>query len=404
MRRIVFVNRFYAPDHSATAQILTDLARGLVERGYEVHVIASQGLYDDPSIKLVPEEVRDGVHVHRVPTPVYQRHNLAKRAMGYISVYRAFASAARKFVEAGDIVVVKTDPPLLSVFVERAIRGRGAHLMNWLQDIYPEIAVQLGVPFFRGPVAMCLAQQRDTSWRHAHTNIVLGCRMAEVVKARVIGHDKIAIIPNWTDDEAIQPVDRFENILRETWGLKNKFVVGYSGNLGRAHEYDTLLEAARLLKHRDDIIFLFVGGGHHITTLKARVDEYGIASQFQFRPYQDHSQLKYSLGVCDIHWLSLRPEVEGLIVPSKFYGIAAAGRPTIAITAVNGEISRLIKEHGCGVQVDPGDAHALSRTITQLADDRRIVDDMGHAARLMIDTKFSRQHAFDAWDSLLASV
>ncbi|MDF2116063.1 glycosyltransferase family 4 protein [Roseiarcaceae bacterium H3SJ34-1] len=403
MRRVFFVNRFYAPDHSATAQILSDLAVALVQRGHEVHIIASQGLYDDPAAKLPLEETLDGVIVHRVPVPAYDRNNLGKRAFGYLFVYRQLASALRKLIGAGDIVVAKTDPPLLSVVVERAIRGKGAVLINWLQDVYPEVAAHLGVPFVKGPVSNILARFRDRSLERAYKNVVLGVRMADVVRQRGVHSNKIAIIHNWTDDQEILPVPHSSNRLRNEWGLENKFVVGYSGNLGRAHEFDTLLEAARQLHDREDIVFLFIGSGHHFARLKALVDEFRIAKQFQFRPYQARKDLKNSLGVADVHWLSLRPELEGLIVPSKFYGIAAAGRPTIAVTVADGEIGRLVEEHECGVQVNPGDGAALAQTIKRLADDPSKVDEMGRRARSLIDTTYSRKRAVDQWDELLRS-
>lgn len=403
MRRVFFVNRFYAPDHSATAQILSDLSVALVQRGHEVHIITSQGLYDDPSAELPLEEILDGVHVHRVSVPAYDRNNLGKRALGYLFIYRQLASALRRLIRVGDIVVAKTDPPLLSIVTERAIRGKDAILFNWLQDVYPEVAAQLGVPFVKGPVSNVLAWFRDGSLERAHKNVVLGVRMAEVVEQRGVHPDKIVIVPNWTDDEEIEPVSHASNHLRRDWGLENKFVVGYSGNLGRAHEFETLLEAARLIRERKDIVFLFIGSGHHFSKLKTLVKDFGISEQFQFRPYQERKDLKYSLGVADVHWLSLRPNLEGLIVPSKFYGIAAAGRPTIAVTAADGEIARLVKEHKCGVQVDPGAGNALADAIVNLADNRAAVDEMGRQARSLIDTTYNRKRAIQLWDELLRS-
>jgi colanic acid biosynthesis glycosyl transferase WcaI len=227
--------------------------------------------------------------------------------------------------------------------------------------------------------------------------------MANVVQQRGVHSSKIAIIHNWTDDQEILPVPHSSNHLRNEWGLENKFVVGYSGNLGRAHEFDTLLEAARQLHDREDIVFLFIGSGHHFARLRVLVDEFRIAKQFQFRPYQARKDLKNSLGVADVHWLSLRPELEGLIVPSKFYGIAAAGRPTIAVTAADGEIGRLVEEHQCGVQANPGDGGALAATIKRLADDTSKIDEMGRRARSLIDTTYSRVRAVDRWDELLRS-
>ena len=137
------------------------------------------------------------------------------------------------------------------------------------------------------------------------------------------------VIHNWSDDQSVHPVAPVGDPLRADWGLQGKFVVGYSGYLGRAHEYDTLLAAAQLLKDNTDVVFLFIGGGHQHETMKQEIQRRGLERSFQFRPYQPADVLSYSLSAPDVHWISLKPEMEGLIVPSKFYGVAAAGvRPS----------------------------------------------------------------------------
>src|SRR5262249_6962672 len=150
------------------------------------------------------------------------------------------------------------------------------------------------------------------------------------------------------------------------WGLQDRFVIGYSGNLGRGHEFETLLAAAEQLRDVPEILFLLIGGGSGFDALQQKGAERRLDVLFHFLPYQERDRLKYSLPAIDVHWLSLRPELEGLIVPSKFYGVAAAGRPTIAITSPQGEIARLIKRHGCGVVVEPGDAVRLANHLRRL--------------------------------------
>ena len=209
---------------------------------------------------------------------------------------------------------------------------------------------------------------------------------------------------NWCDDEDIRPVSASENRLRREWGLENRFVVGYSGNLGRSHEYATVLDAASRLRDEPRIVFLFIGGGSRLDELARRVRETGLAAQFRFLPYQERVRLKFSLGVPDLHWLSLKPELEGLIVPSKFYGIAAAGRPVIAVTASDGEIARLVRDHRCGVAIAPGDGAALAETLRHLAANPGAVAEMGLRARAMLDARFTRRQAFADWERLLETI
>jgi colanic acid biosynthesis glycosyl transferase WcaI len=130
----------------------------------------------------------------------------------------------------------------------------------------------------------------------------------------------------------------------------------------------------------------------------------GLEANFRFMPYQDRAHLKDSLGVSDVHWLSLKSELEGLIVPSKFYGIAAAGRPIIAITARDGEIARLAEDHACGFGIVPGHAQELTTLLKRLSTDQKSLQAMGKRAREMLDTHFTRRQAFERWGQVLAKI
>jgi glycosyltransferase involved in cell wall biosynthesis len=227
--------------------------------------------------------------------------------------------------------------------------------------------------------------------------------MADKVASRGILKDRIHVIANWSEDDEIVPVAASDNPLRREWGLENKFVVGYSGNLGRAHEFDTVLGAAERLRSNSDIVFLCIGGGHLLNALAKSVQERGLGN-FRFMDYQDQALLKFSLCASDVHWISLKPEVEGLIVPSKVYGIAAAGRPVIAICAKNGEIAKLVEQYQCGCVVEPGNADALVNSILQLSQDIELRTKMGRHARAMLEAHFTRRQALERWRYLLEHI
>ena len=227
---------------------------------------------------------------------------------------------------AGDIVIAKTDPPLLAVVAMPAAHRRGAHVINWLQDIYPETAMVLGVPPMRGPAAAVSAAWRDRSLRRAAATVVVGDLMARKVEALGAPPARVHVIANWCNDEDIRPLAGARNPLREAWGLDGKFVLGYSGNLGRAHEFDTVLAAAEALRHDSRIVpddwrrQAFRRPGRHRAAAPAR-------RRIPLHALSTAELLPYSLAAADLHWLLLNPALEGLIVPSKFYGIAAAGKP-----------------------------------------------------------------------------
>jgi len=399
MRRLIFINRFFAPDHSATSQILSDLAFDLAGAGREVHLVASRQIYDDPKAALPERETINGVDVHRVASTGFGRAALLGRSIDYVSFYRSVGRCLTDLVRPGDIVVAKTDPPLIAIVARPIARRNGALLVNWLQDIYPETAVELGVPFMRGPVAASLAALRNATLREAVATVVVGDLMARKVETLSAPAARIHVIANWCNDEEI--VARADNPLRHEWNLDDKFVLGYSGNLGRAHEFATVLAAAEQLRNEPRVAFLMIGGGKRFDELASAVQARGLSSAFRFVPYQARTLLSYSLGAADVHWVSLDPRLEGLMVPSKFYGIAAAGKPIVVIGDPDGELGRLVQRNACGFAIAPGDSNALTATLRQLSNAPQTVSEMGMRARKMLDAHFTRKQGLARWRRLL---
>ena len=212
------------------------------------------------------------------------------------------------------------------------------------------------------------------------------------------------IVPNWCDDEAIFPVLHAENPLRREWQLDGKFVIAYSGNLGRSHEFETVLAAAESCATSRASSSSLSVTARSCASSSTRVNERGLDERFRFLPYQDRAALRYSLGAADMHLVSLKAELEGLIVPSKFYGIAAAGRATIAITAMDGEIARLVRFHDCGIVVEPGQGAMLAEMLRSLMTDRDRVEAMGQRARAMLEKHFARRQAFERWHDIIEGI
>ena len=399
--RLVFVNRYFHPDHSATSQMLSDLAFFLAGAGHEVRVVTSGQRYDDPAATLPPHERVDGVEVFRVRTTRFGRDKLLGRAADYATFYLAAGWRLWRIARAGDSVVAKTDPPLISVAAGMVTRWRGARLVNWVQDVFPEVAEALGVRALAGPQSGLLRWLRNGAFKRAAANVVLGQRMAEVVARAGAQASGIRVIPNWADMEAIHPVAVADNPLRREWGLEGHFVVCYSGNMGRAHEFDTILDAAeRLAVTAAGMRFLFIGGGAQRRLIEDAAQRRRLAN-VQFRPYQERDKLSLSLGVGDVHLVSLRAELEGYMFPSKLYGILAAGRPTVFVGDPQGEIALLVEREGIGVAVAHGDAVGLADTLTQLADDRSLRGAMGRRARALLCERYDKGIALKAWLRLL---
>jgi colanic acid biosynthesis glycosyl transferase WcaI len=398
--KIVFVNRYYDPDQSATSQMLTDLARGLAARGLDVHVVCSRQLYGDPSVQLAAEETLSGVQVHRVSTTRFGRSHLAGRAMDYASFYISCAVFLLRILGRRDRLVAKTDPPLLSILAASIAKLKRAALINWQQDVFPEVASHLGANPLPDWLDEVLKRLRDASLRAASMNVVIGGRMREYLAARGIPESRLCVIENWADGEAIRPKPTSASALRQRLALAHRFVVCYSGNLGRAHEFDTILGAAELLRADPAFVFLFIGSGAKMEALKKAVAALALDS-FRFLPYQSRETLEDSLAAADVHLVSLLPPLEGLIVPSKLYGILAAGRASIFVGDLDGEVGRTTQRGECGRAVAVGDSPGLADALRDLKGEPEALAHMGYAARRLLCEQFGLQHALEHWWAVL---
>jgi glycosyltransferase involved in cell wall biosynthesis len=365
-------------------------------------MIGSSQRYDDPTVVLPGSDRWRGVEIRRVRTTRFGRASLAGRAFDYLSFYASVVPALWR-LQRGDIVVAKTDPPLLGVLVGTIARLRGARTVNWLQDLFPEVASALGQPRLPRSVHSLLRGLRNRALRRATANVAIGERMGAYLQDQGVAATKVTVIPNWPHEDAIQPLPSGQSQLRARLHLHDRFVVGYSGNLGRAHEWEPLFEAARLLAPDSRIVFLIGGGGHGYEALRREVADCGLGNVL-FQPYHPMEFLSDSMAAADLHLVSLRPELEGLVVPSKFYGIAAAARPIGFIGDPDGELARLVRDHDCGFVVPPGGGASLADAVRALADDPERARQQGANARRLLESRFSRASAHEQWHHLLTEV
>jgi glycosyltransferase involved in cell wall biosynthesis len=401
MSRIVAVNRYYWPDHSATSQLLTDLLEHLAEGGREVLAVTSRQRYDRADASLPPADRHGGVHIRRLWSTRFGRAGLAGRAMDYLSFYASALFTLLFTVRRGDTILALTDPPLLSVVAGLVASVKRARLVNWCQDLFPEIAERLDVPMVKGPVARALQSARNASFRTAHANVVLCDNMASHLLDQRVPADRTIIVHNWADN-GIRPVSREANPLRAEWELGDRFVVGYSGNLGRAHDHEALLDLMRRLREHDDIVFLFIGGGAGLDRLKAMAADAAL-DNVQFRAYQPRERLSESLSAPDVHLVSLRAEMEGLIMPSKIYGILAAGRPTLFLGSAQGSIQRIVDSFGAGAPALGTDVALAAEWIAAHKRDHQMLARMGDSARRAYETEFNRATSLGQFERVLES-
>ncbi|HTY49505.1 MAG TPA: glycosyltransferase family 4 protein [Steroidobacteraceae bacterium] len=400
--KVVFVNRYFHPDESATSRLLSDLAFRLAAAGVPVSVITSRQLYENPRARLPAHEHIRGVEVHRIATARRGRSGLAGRALDYASFHVSAAYQLLRVLSPGDVVVAKTDPPLICIAAQQAARRRGASLVNWLQDIFPEVAGVLTPALIPAPLRRLVTGLRDRALRAAAVNVVLSEGMRARLQQRGVAAGRLRVVPNWTDTDAIRPLPSDQSTTRRRHGLDGRFVVGYSGNFGRAHEFDTLLGAARLLAG-DGFTFLMTGGGARWQELRAAAATGGLDNLI-FQGYQPAELLGDSLAAADVHLVSLLPALEGLIVPSKVYGILAAGRAVLFIGDTGGDTAQLIREHDCGIAVEVGDSQGMAAQLRALRAAPERLQRMGHNARELALARYTGAGAAEEWLRVLRGI
>lgn len=398
--KVILINRYFYPDESATSRMVTSLALSLSASGWPVQVLASRNLHNDDTVRLPPRETVKDVQVRRLWTTTFGREWLPGRAVDYGTFHLSAIWHLLREAGRDDICIVCTDPPMLSVSALLPVTLKGTVLVNWLLDLFPEVAMELGIGKPNVSLMRTALWLRDRSLHRARCNVAPIQRMSEYLKGRGVAPARLTTIHHWADGHAIRPVEPRDNGLRKEWGLGDRFVVGYSGNFGRAHDFSTFLGAAARLRDNENIVFVFVGGGHQKGAIEAAVAELGLKNVL-LKPLQPRDRLAETLGVADLHLVSLLPVMEPFIIPSKLYGILAAGRATAFVGDLSGEIATILEAGVCGRSVPPGDSEGLAQIILELAENRGLAARLGKNARRLFDQRFVEAAGTAAWQRLL---
>lgn len=390
MARLVFFNRFYWPDEPATAQLLVDLAEALAADQHDVSVVTSR-----PHGSRVFEQ-RNRVDIHRVRSLRLNGKGLLPRILDLVTFYPGAFLLLLRRVKRGDIIVAMTDPPLSGILAAAVAKLRGAKLVHWVQDIYPEIAVLLTEQRW----LLASRPARDAAWRAARACFVPGETMANALLAARVPLSRIIVSPNWAP-AGLRPPDA-QNIaaLRARWNLSDKFIAVYSGNLGRVHDLDPLLEVAALLQPDPTFALVFIGGGAGREPLQRAVQQRGLTN-VHFHPAQPREHLSVSLGVGDVHFVTLKPGAERAVFPSKLYGIAQVGRPVVFIGSPDSDIACNVTNHQFGAVFTRDQAPAIATWLANLRTDPSRHSQLSAAALAFAPR--GREHALQQWRQLLAS-
>jgi putative colanic acid biosynthesis glycosyltransferase WcaI len=391
--RLLVLNQYYWPGVEATANLLTELCEALAAT-YDVTVLV--GAADGQ-----PERSeRNGVEIIRVKSTSYDRAALWRRASNYLTYIFGVLREAMALPRP-DVVMCMTDPPFIGAVAEIVARRYRAPLLMSTQDVFPEIAVKLGR--LRNPVAIAVLRVLvDFSLRHADRLVVIGETMKQRVIAKGVREDRVRVISNWGDAQNVTPQPRANAWAREH-GLVGKFVVMHFGNVGHAQDLDTLIRATTFLRDLDDLVVPIIGVGARLAELTelAKVLE---ADQVRFLPWQAYERRAEPISAADVHVVGLAQGLAGYIVPSRMWGILAAGRPVIAAAEEISETAAVVRETGCGVVVPPGKPFELAEVIRAFHDGEYDLAALGERARAYALAESDRTIAVGRYEAVLAEL
>jgi glycosyltransferase involved in cell wall biosynthesis len=393
VKRLLVLNQYYWPGIEATAQLLTDLCEGLADR-YEITVVAGT----TPGAGSGRAR-RNDVEIVRVPSTAFSRRLLPARAVNYVT-YVVLAALRAAGARRPDLVLCQTDPPFLGAAAYLVARRFEVPLVAVSKDVFPETAVQVGR--LRSPVVVGALDRLIRFYlRRAERVVAIGETMRERLLEKGVSPDRLRVIPDWVDAAAIYPVEG-DNAWRREHELEGRFVVMHSGNVGFAQDLDTLVRAAALLRDLDRLVIAVVGDGSRRGELERLARE--VDAPVRFLPYQAREVLPQSLSAGDVHFVGLASGLSGYVVPSRLYGVLAAGRPAIVAGDDDSEPARLVRSVGCGVVVPPGRPEALAEVIRALAAAPEDLDELGRRGREFVVANADRREGIRRYADLLEEI
>jgi len=398
---ISIITQFYPPDYAATGQFVYDLASGLSKEGFKVSIFTGMPGYAFRQTDVKRQEMSSGVYVRRTGSINLMPKRIRNKVVGSVLfLVRCVVKLRHKNIR-GSHLVLTSAPPFLGLIGWFYNKIFGHTYSCIIYDVYPEVAVRLKVVPENHWIVRFWEFVNLKVWDRAESLIVLSEPMRQLlIKKSSKLKDKVHVIHSWADPQLIYPIAKSENWFAQEYNLTNSFVVLYSGNLGRCHDTQTILEAAQLLNARSDIKFLFIGNGVGSQIVKEGIEAGELPNILQL-PYQDKEVLPFSLTACDLSLVSILPNVGDTVAPSKMYGILAAGRPVAAICPEGSYLREIVEEGNCGSCFDNGDAQGLADYICWLASHTPIKEKLGANARHLLEMHYTIEQAIPKYIAAL---
>ena len=400
---LLIICQLFYPELVSTGQTMTELAEALAEKGVDVEVWAGQPTIQRELGKLARRMEHAGIRIRRLRGTRFPKLNTAGRVVNQLT-FAGSVMARVALRRPRKPLLVLTNPPFLApILAVNRVLG-GAPYAYLVFDVYPDTAVNLDVLEEGSAVARLWELTNKVSYRFASKTIFIGRCMEDIVRPRLPrkARDRSVIIPVWADDPAITATTG-EGPFLDRWNLRGKFVVGYSGNMGRFHDMETPMEAARRLRDREDIQFLFVGEGFKKEYCQKYAEDHGLTN-CRFETYVPREDLGHLLHTFDVGLVTLLEGQEGLSVPSKTFGLLAAGTPVLGVMSPRSEIARILTERDCGRCLRPGDVDGLVDAIVELKENEKLAAKFSRNGRSAVQGTYGLRAVADRYVELLAEM
>lgn len=406
---LVYAHYFY-PDVASTGQILTELTEGMVDT-FDITVICVVPSYSGKveekyKIQRIYKEEHKGMKVIRVRVPDFQKSNKISRVKNLLAYFFNSLLATLK-LEKQDYIFTISQPPILGGAL--GVLGKwikGGKLIYNIQDFNPEQTMAVG--YAKNKLLLNTVMNVDKfSCKSSDEVIVVGRDMQETLKSR-FENKKVptnTFINNWINEKEIYPLEQNHPKIvefKEKYNLQEKFIIMYSGNIGLYYDLENIIKVIGEFKDREDVVFAFVGDG----TVKSKIEEYVTNNQLNnvtFIPYQDKADLIYSLNAADIHWVVNAKGIKGVSVPSKLYGVMAAGKPVLGVLDEGSEARLIVEECNCGICIQPCDYKEIENKINYILNNQEKIKSIGKNGRIYLESNLTKDVSINKYkESILA--
>lgn len=385
--KLLILSEYFYPDKSSTPKVLTELAEDIVKNGIEVDVITSRSSYRGQNSDLKSREVHEGINIKRVYSSKFNRNKALGRIINYLTfLVSAFKNTIIK--KDYDYILLVSNPPVLPIIGYVVNKIRKKPYIYLLHDIYPDMAIKVGAIKENGLICNVMTTINKKIYNSAYKIVVLGKDMKQNLLNKNVSEDKIEIITNWADKEKIYKVEK-SNVFSKEQKINNTFNIVYTGNIGRFHDIETILETANNLQERNDIKFVFVGDGYKKKDIESYVTKFKLQN-IKILDYQYGETYNQLLNSADLFITTLDKGIEGLGVPSKTYSYLAASKPIIAIMNKESEIGSLIEDNKLGLRVNSGEVDKITDFILDMNQNRDLYKSIQNNVEAIFNNNYER--------------